>query len=184
MKLSLAAVLAAGAALLAGCGGSGAGLIPNGNAGPLRADFEAVANAAEEGNGNCAKTEAAIAKTRTDFGALPSSTSSRLRSRLSEGIAHLSTQALELCKQPGGGGTTTTLTEQASTSKTKSTPTSTTTTTTTTTASETEEEHLSSSTSSSSSSTQAVPPPVGGTEAPNGGVEANPGGSAPEEGVK
>jgi hypothetical protein len=170
MKLSLAAMLAAAAALLAACGGS-SGLIPEGNAGPLRSDFEAVASAAENGNGNCASTEKAIAKTEADFAKLPSSVSSALRNRLSEGIEHLASQARVACTNPVGGGTTATSTQSSTTSSSTST-----TTTTLTTASE----ELTPTSSTTSSSTS--PPHVGGAEAPNGGVEANPGGSPSEEG--
>jgi hypothetical protein len=166
-KLSLAAIFAASALLIAACGGSGAGLIPEGNAGPLRADFEAVASAAEEGHGNCESTRSALTRTQKDFSALPSSVSSQLRSKLSEGISHLESQALKLCLQPSLNGATTTATTA---SKTSSPLTSTTTTTTTTTTEE--EEPASSSTTSSA----GAPAPNGGAEAPNGGVEANPGG--------
>ena len=175
MKLSLAAMLAGSAALLSACGGS-SGLIPEGNAGPLRGDFEAVASAAETGNGNCARTEKAIAKTEEDFAKLPSSVDSQLRTRISEGIDHLASQARVACKNPVGSGTTTTSTEKTSTTKTTSPPTSTTTTTTTTTASE---ELPSTSTTTSTSSTPVGP--VGGAEAPSGGAEGNPGG-IPAEG--
>ena len=168
MKLSLAAMLAAAAVLLAACGGS-SGLIPEGNAGPLRSDFEAVASAAENGNGKCASTEQAIEKTEADFAKLPSSVNSALRSRLSQGIEHLATQARVACTNPVGGGT--------STSTQSSTTSSSTTTTTTTLTTASEELPPSSSTSTTSTS-----PPVGGAEAPNGGVEANPGGSPAEEG--
>lgn len=170
-KLSLAAVLAAGAVLLAACGGSG-GLIPEGNAGPLRFDFEAVANAAENGHGNCSATRTALAKTRSDFEGLPSTVQAKLREALSKGISHLEGQALTLCRQPATTGATTT-----STAKTTSkAPSTTTTTTTTTTASE--EEPI---TTTSSSASSTPPPAVGGAEAPSGGEgETNPGGNAAE----
>lgn len=174
MKLSLAAMLAGSAALLSACGGT-SGLIPEGNAGPLRSDFEAVANAAENGNGNCAGTEKAIEKTEADFNNLPSSVDSQLRRTLEKGIQHLASQAHVACKQPVGGGTTTTSTEKTS-SKTSSASTSTTTTTTVTTASE--EEPI--TTSSTTSTTSTPVGPVGGAEAPSGGVEGNPGGSPAE----
>lgn len=170
-KLSLAAVLAAGAVLLAACGGSG-GLIPEGKAGPLRFDFEAVANAAENGHGNCSATRTALAKTRSDFEGLPASVQAKLREALSKGISHLETQALELCRQPATTGATTT-----ATAKTTSKATSTTTTTTTTTTASEEEPITTSSTSASST----PPPAVGGAEAPSGGAgESNPGGNAAE----
>lgn len=171
MKLSLAAMLAGSAALLSACGGT-SGLIPEGNAGPLRSDFEAVANAAE--NGNCAGTEKAIEKTQADFNNLPSSVDSQLRRTLEKGIQHLASQARVACKQPVGGGTTTTSTEKTS-SKTSSASTSTTTTTVTTAS---EEEPI--TTSSTTSTTSTPVGPVGGAEAPSGGVEGNPGGSPAE----
>ncbi len=70
------------------------------NAGPLQSDFEAVAQAAENGDGSCTATEAAILKTERDFAALPASVDAGLRNRLREGIAKLHSDALELCKQP------------------------------------------------------------------------------------
>lgn len=168
-KLSLAAVLAAGAVLPTACGGSD-GLIPEGNAGPLRTDFEAVASAAE--SRNCPGTRTALAKTRSDFESLPTSVQAKLRDHLSKGISHLEEQALKLCGQPATGGATTT-----STVKAASKATSTTTTTTTTTTSS-EEEPI---TTTSSSTSSTPPPAVGGAEAPSGGAgESNPGGNAAE----
>jgi hypothetical protein len=176
-KLSLAAVLAAGAMLAAACGGT-AGLIPEGNAGPLRTDFEAVASAAENGHGNCSATHAALAKTRSDLESLPSSVQAKLRAQLSKGISHLEEQALTLCQQPGTGGATTT-----STVKTTSKATSTSTSTTSTTTTSSEEEPI---TTTSTSTSSTSPPAVGGAEAPSGGEgESNPGGNPAEgEGVK
>jgi hypothetical protein len=169
-KLSLAAVLAAGAMLATACGGSG-GLIPEGKAGPLRSDFEAVASAAENGHGNCSATRRALAKTRSDFEGLPSSVQAKLRETLSKGISHLEGQALELCRQPATTGATTT----ASTTPSKSTSTTTTTTTSTTSS---EEEPV---TTTSSSTSSTPPPAVGGAEAPSGGEgESNQGGNAAE----
>jgi hypothetical protein len=154
------------AALLAACGGS-AGLIPSGNAGPLRSDFEAVANAAENGNGHCSQTQAAISKTERDFESLPASVDRRLRARLSEGITHLRLQALLACKQPVGGATTTAASSTPSTSSSPSTS------TTTSTSTETVE------TSSTSSS------PSGGTPAEEAegeeGEKPNPGGVGPND---
>ena len=63
LRLAAAFALGIAAALLVSCGSSGKGLIPSANAGPLQSDFEAVAQAAQSGNGSCAATEAAIAKT-------------------------------------------------------------------------------------------------------------------------
>lgn len=159
--LACAAISALAAALLAACGGS-SGLIPAGNAGPLRADFEAVANAAENGNGDCSQTQAAISKTEGDFESLPASVDRRLRARLSEGITHLRSQALIACKQPSGGGTTSATVSSATSSSPVPTSTSTSTSTVT------------------STSTSTTSAPSGGTPAEGEeGEPANPGGVGP-----
>ena len=80
-----AGLLGAAAALLAACGSSGKGLIPAANAGPLQSDFEAVAQAAQSGNGNCAETTEAIDKTERDFAALPSTIDPGLRQHAQHG---------------------------------------------------------------------------------------------------
>lgn len=107
IRLLGAASLALAVALLASCGGSGKGLIPAAQAGPLQSDFEEVAHAAEAANGKCAATEAALAKTETDFTALPSSVDRGLRSHLEQGISNLRARALAMCAQPAPTATTT-----------------------------------------------------------------------------
>lgn len=134
---ALAAALAGVATALAltACGGSGKGLIPLANAGPLQSDFEAVAAAAQAGNGSCTATTEAINKTEQDFAALPSSIDAGLHRRLSEGVANLRERALALCAQPPTQTATTTTartTTTTTTTRTQSTPTTTSTTTTTT----------------------------------------------------
>jgi cell division septation protein DedD len=125
-RLFIAGVLGIGAALLVSCGASGKGLIPTGNAGPLQSDFEAVARDAQNGNGNCASTQAAIAKTEQDFGALPATVDAGLRSRLREGITNLRTRSLEVCAQPLPQATVTTAPRTStSTQTTPTTPTAT-----------------------------------------------------------
>jgi hypothetical protein len=149
--IRLAAPVALGllAALLVACGGSGKGLIPAAAAGPLRSDFEAVAHAAESGDGSCAGTEAAIGRTEKDFYALPASVDAGLRARLKQGVENLRSRALAMCAQPAPTATT----NATPTVTTETTPTQTTPTTTT--------------------STSATPPPPseegGGTEAPHEG---------------
>jgi hypothetical protein len=125
----LAAGLGAATALLVSCSGSG-GLIPAGNAGPLQGDFQAVANAAERGNGKCSETEAALSKTELDFAALPSSVNAGLRTTLRQGIDNLKHRALALCTQPLPAATNT---APATTQTTTTTPATTQTTTTSTT---------------------------------------------------
>jgi cytoskeletal protein RodZ len=159
--LLLAVLLGIAAALLVACGSSGKGLIPTANAGPLQSDFEAVAQAAQSGEGSCTATEAAIAKTESDFAALPSTVDRGLHKTLGLGIANLRRRALTLCAQPLPQTSTTTSTPTSTTS-TETTPTTTTTHTETTT---------------TPTSTTTTPPtattPGGGTPAP--GSESSPG---------
>lgn len=127
LRALTAALAGLAAALLVACGSSGGGLIPASAAGPLKGDFEAVERAAENADGNCSATEAALLKTEQDFSALPASVDSGLRNNLRQGIANLRVRAREVCVQPGTQTTTT------NTSTTTSTPTTTTPTTTTST---------------------------------------------------
>ncbi len=165
VRLPLAALLGVAAAVvLVSCGGSGKGLIPEANAGPLQSDFEAVSQAAQTGNGNCAQTTAAINKTERDFAALPTSVDSALHDRLSQGISNLRERALALCAQPLVPTTTTTTPRTTTTTThTQTTPAPAETTPTTTTTHE--------------STTPASPtkPPAnngGGTAAPGAGSES------------
>jgi hypothetical protein len=121
------ALLGVSVAALVSCGSSGTGLIPAASAGPLKADFEAVLQAAGAGNGECVATESALGKTEQDFLALPATVDSGLRSRLQQGIANLRRRALATCTQRTPTATTTTRT-------TTTTPTATTPATTTPTA--------------------------------------------------
>ncbi|HEU0250385.1 MAG TPA: hypothetical protein VFR48_06655 [Solirubrobacteraceae bacterium] len=131
-KVAVAALLGVSAALLVACGTSGTGLIPAASAGPLQADFEAVSQAAQNGNGNCLATESALGKTEQDFLALPSTVDLGLKRRLHEGIANLRKVALAMCAQPSATATTaTTQTTTTPTTTTQTTPSTTTTTNTT-----------------------------------------------------
>jgi hypothetical protein len=152
------------ALVLVSCGSSGKGLIPTANAGPLQSDFEAVAQAAQAGGGDCTATTEAINKTEQDFAALPATIDAGLHRRLSEGISNLRERALALCTQPLAQTATTTTprtttTTTGTTTKTETTPTTTTPTTPTTPATPT---------------TPSTPPNNGGgTAAP--GAESAPG---------
>jgi hypothetical protein len=126
------AALGVCAALLVSCSSSGKGLIPTSDAGPLQSDFEAVAQAAENGDGNCTATESALLKTDQDFARLPNSVDAGLRDALRRGIENLRTRSLALCAQPLPQATTTQTTPKTTTSTTTSTPTSTETQTTST----------------------------------------------------
>lgn len=156
----LAGLLGALAALLISCSSSGKGLIPIADAGPLKGDFRAVAQAAENGDGSCAATESALLKTEQDFAALPSSTDSGLRDTLRQGIANLRTRALSLCAQPLPQTTATTSAPTTSTTDTTTTPTETQTT----------------STQTTPTTTPTTSGPGGGTPAPGTeGEEESPG---------
>jgi hypothetical protein len=164
IRLLCVALLGVAAALLVACGSSGKGLIPAANASPLQSDFEAVAQAAQSGEGNCARTEAAIGKTVQDFAALPTTVDAGLRNTLSKGITNLRRRALALCTQPLPQATVTTTTPTTTTStQTPPTPTHTETATTPTTPPVT---------------TPTSPTPGGGTPAPGSepGASNGPGG--------
>jgi hypothetical protein len=161
IRLLSAALLGVTAAVLVSCGSSGSGLIPSANAGPLKSDFEAVAQAAASGNGSCARTESALGKTEQDFLALPATIDGGLHKRLQQGIANLHTQALAMCLQPTTTPTTTT------SSQTTTTPTTTTTTSTETTPTTTPSTTTTTPTSTQTTPTTTTPPNQGGgTEAP------------------
>lgn len=160
LRVALALALGALAAILVACSGSGKGLIPVADAGPLQRDFEAVAQAAENGNGSCSSTESALLKTERDYAALPSSVDSGLRSTLRQGIDNLRSHALDLCSQPLPSSTLSTSTPKTTT--TTSTPTTTPTETQTTT-------------------TETPPPETPEPSGPGGGTPA-PSEEAEEEG--
>ncbi len=170
LRALLIASLGVLAALLISCSSSGKGLIPLSDAGPLQSDFEAVAQAAENGDGSCTQTESALLKTDQDFAALPTSVNSGLRNTLHQGIENLRSRSLALCAQPLPQSTITSTTPKTTTSTTTSTPTETESTETQTTP---------------APETEGPSGPGGGTQAPGethvgeaeGGVGA--GGAAP-----
>ncbi len=168
LRVPLAGLLGVSAALLVACGSSGKGLIPSASAGPLQSDFEAVAQAAESGEGNCTATEAAIEKTESDFAALPSTVNAGLRKTLNVGIANLRRRALALCAQPLSQTTSTTKTSTGTTTPTTTTSTQTTPTTTTA--------HTETTPTTPTQTTPTATTPGGGTPAP--GNESAPGASS------
>ncbi len=155
----LAALLAglAASALLA-CSGSTKGLIPASNAGPLQSDFETVQQAAENGDGDCTATEAALLKTNEDLAALPTTVDAGLRNNLRQGVANLSSRARALCAQPLPQTTTDATVKPTTTATTPTTTTPTTSTTTTT-----------PTTPTTTPTTPTTPNPGGGTPAPGEG---------------
>jgi hypothetical protein len=163
LRVLLAGLLGMSAALLVACGGSGKGLIPTANAGPLQSDFEAVAQAAESGEGSCTATEAAIEKTESDFAALPATVDAGLRKTLNVGIANLRRRALALCAQP--------LPQSTSTTKTSTTPTTATSTQTAPTTTTTTHTETSPTPTTPTPTTPTATTPGGGTPAPGSGSE-------------
>jgi hypothetical protein len=159
-----AALLGLTATLLLACGSSSKGLIPASDAGPLQSDFETVQQAAENGDGNCATTEAALLKTNEDLTALPSTVDAGLRNNLRQGVANLRVRALALCAQPLPQTTPTTETPKPTTTAT--TPTTTTPPTTST-----------STTTTPPATTPTTPTPGGGTPAPGAGETPPAGGN-------
>jgi hypothetical protein len=172
LRAALAALLGVAAALLVSCGSSGKGLIPAASAGPLQSDFEAVAQAAQNGDGSCTTTAEAIRKTEQDFNALPTTVDAGLREKLSQGITNLRSRALTLCAQPLPQTTVTSATPPRTTTvKTQSTAT-TPTTTTQTTSTQTPPTTPAPTTSS----------PGGGTPAPGAGGSESSQGAGPGQG--
>lgn len=167
IRFTLVALLGAATALLISCGSSGKGLIPAAQAGPLQEDFEAVAQAAAAGNGNCSATESALGKTEQDFLALPVSVDVGLHKTLETGITNLRKRALSMCIQPTGGSTGTTST---TTGTTTTTPAKTGTTESATTPSTTQTSTTSPATTTPTTPATTSPNTSGGTEA--GGSEA------------
>jgi hypothetical protein len=171
LRAALAALLGVAAALLVSCGSSGKGLIPAASAGPLQSDFEAVAQAAQNGDGSCTTTAEAIRKTEQDFNALPTTVDAGLREKLSQGITNLRSRALTLCAQPLPQMTVTSPAPRTTTTKTQSTATTPTTTQTT-----------------STQTTPTTPAPTtsspgGGTPAPGAGGSENSQGAGPGGGA-
>jgi hypothetical protein len=122
LRPALACVLGIATALLiAACGSSGKGLIAASEAGPLKSDIEAVDLAAQEGNGNCTATDAALQRTEQDYTALPTSIDAGLHNTLRQGISNLRKVATELCAQPIAKATTTATTPTITTPAAKTT---------------------------------------------------------------
>ncbi|HTD09026.1 MAG TPA: hypothetical protein VK680_09070 [Solirubrobacteraceae bacterium] len=172
----LSGLLGVAAALsIAACGSSSGKLIPLADAGPLQSDFEAVAQAAETGDGDCSATEAAIGTTEQDFNELPTTVDAGLRQTLRQGIDNLRSHALALCAQPLAQATVTSTTAKTTPSTTTSTSATTPATTETTTTPPV----------TPPTTTPATPGAGGGTQAPGTGEEtpAQGGGTGGVEGA-
>ncbi len=120
------------AALLAGCGSSGKGLIPTANAGTLQQDFANVQQFV--GSGDCTHALGWIHQAQIHLAALPASVNAGLRAQLQAGLADLAVSAARECAQNATASTSTT-TSTTSTTSTASTSTSVSSSTPTTTSS-------------------------------------------------
>jgi hypothetical protein len=171
IRLIPAGLLGVGAAVLVSCGSSGKGLIPLAYAGPLQSDFQAVLQAAQEGDGSCTLTNTRIAKTEHDLRALPSTVDGGLRGRLAEGVANLAVRARAMCTQPLSPLTTTTSTTSTGPPVTTTTPSATSTAPTATTPTTGAPPESTSPPSGEGGATRA---PGAGNDEGRGGGEAEP----------
>jgi hypothetical protein len=161
VRALLACVLGVSAAMLVSCSSSNTKLIPLADSSSLQGDFETVAHAAENADGNCSTTEGALLKTEQDYEALPTSVDAGLRDRMREGITKLREDALSRCQ------------EQSATSSSKTTSTSKTTTPTKT--------QTTPTTSTPTSETQTTPATSTPSETPETGGNGGVGGGTPAE---
>lgn len=102
------------AALLAGCGGSGKGLIPTANAGLLQQDFANVEQFVA--SGDCVHALGWIHQANIHLAALPSSVNAGLKAQLQAGIADLAVSAARECAQNATASTSTTTSTTSTTS--------------------------------------------------------------------
>jgi hypothetical protein len=131
ISLLTATILAVAAA---GCA-NGRSLIPADRASTLDSALQQVSDAT--GAGDCPLATQALGNAQAAYTALPASVDARLRTRIREGLAHLSQTVPVQCKTGGGAKpaptTTTVAPTTSATTTTRTTTTSTPTTTTTTT---------------------------------------------------
>jgi hypothetical protein len=162
IRCATPAVIGLTSVLLTSCGGSGSGLIPSADAGPLERDFEEVARLALSGNGSCSQTTEAIERTERDFAKISASIDAALRARLQEGITNLRNRALAQCANVTTSSSSTTSSKSTVTSETTVTPTTTTASPSTSTTS---------AASTTSPAQHSEEPSGGGTRAPGEGAE-------------
>jgi hypothetical protein len=169
--LAVTAIALAAAALISSCGSS-SGLIPSATAGSLINDLGNIQAGVLAGD--CNLTNQAIQTAETDFGELPASVDSKLRSQLSAGLSAVVIGAQRKCALNAGSGSTsstgpttatgptgaTTTTSSTTTSTSSSAATTTTTTTTTTSSAATT---ATSSAATTGTQTTCTTSPAGGT---------------------
>jgi hypothetical protein len=170
--LAVTATALAAAALISSCGSS-SGLIPSVTASSLINDLGTIQAGVLAGD--CNLTNQAIQTAETDFGGLPASVDSKLRSQLSAGLSAVVIGAQRKCALNAGTGSTSSTgpttptgptgvtTTTSSTTTSTSSSAATTTTTTTTTTSSTASTTASSSAATTGTETTCTTSPAGGT---------------------
>jgi hypothetical protein len=166
----VALLLGVAASLVVGCGDR-TKLIPASNAGRLNSDLDTLQNVV--GSGSCNQVQRALQQARNDLVALPSTVSTRLTRRLSDGIAALERQAPTACRDAQAGQTTATEPTTTETTPTDTTPTDTTPTDTTTTETNTTPTATTPTTTTPTTPTTTTSPSGDGT----GGAGVPPGGA-------
>ena len=173
LRVSLAAVLGVGAALLVACGASSSQLIPAGNAGPLQSDFDAIASSVR--GGDCVATKQGVQQAQQDLAALPGTVNARLLATLTTGVRTLAARAGTECRQNAAALTTSVPTQtQTQSTNTSSTPTNTNTNTQTTNTNTQTTDTNTQTTNTNPSTTPAttVPDSTGGPPTGVGGAQA------------
>jgi hypothetical protein len=166
-----AAILAAAASLVAGCGDRSK-LIPSSDASALSSALDDVAAATQ--SGDCASARAAVVRAGNVLAGLPDSVDPRLRARLRAGIANLRARVPVQCAEQTQTSTpthTTPTPTQTTPAQTQTTPTQTTPTQTTPT---TPTQTTTTPTQTTTTPTTPTTPDTGGTT--TGGT----GGTSPE----
>lgn len=174
----LALTLGAACAVLVACGAaSNPHLLATSRAGRISADLDSVSAAVS--SADCGAARRAIRQLRVEVRNLPSTTDPRLRTRLTDGVAHVAQLAVTSCHPQTTttttpAQTTTTTTTPTTTATTDTTPTTTTTTTPTTTTTTTPRP-----TPTTPTHTTTSPPSTnGGTTVPKSGGSGAPKASA------
>ena len=132
VRLPLAFVLGAAAAVLVACGGSNKKLLPAVSADRLKNDLADIRQAIDQQD--CSGASQGLSAFERDLQRIPPSVDRRLRQRLNEGAVRLADRVPIDCRAPTTSTTTVpTTTTTTPTTTTTTTPTTTTTTPTTTT---------------------------------------------------
>ena len=169
----LAGTLSLAVAFVAGCGGSGTGLLTGSQASALQDQLNQVSSALSAGH--CADVQAATRSLANQVASLPDTVSSSLRQALTGEANQVSSLSVTQCHPATSTSTTpaTTPTTTSTTTPTTSTHTNTTPTTPTTT---------NTNTTPTTPTTPATTPTTPGTNSGGGGLSGGAGGGVPGTG--